>query len=34
MIALGGALGSIVRYWIGSTIADALKPNFPMAHWS
>ena len=28
-IALGGALGSIARYWVGSTIAGRLGARFP-----
>jgi CrcB protein len=28
-IALGGALGSIARYWVGSTIAGRLGTRFP-----
>ena len=28
-IALGGALGSIARYWVGSTIASRLGTRFP-----
>ncbi len=28
-IALGGALGSIARYWVGSTIASRLGTKFP-----
>lgn len=27
-IALGGALGSIARYWVGSTIADRMGTRF------
>jgi CrcB protein len=29
LIALGGALGSIARYWIGSTLANRLGTRFP-----
>ena len=29
LIALGGALGSIARYWVGSTIAGRLGIRFP-----
>lgn len=28
-IALGGALGSIARYWVGSTIASRMGTKFP-----
>jgi fluoride exporter len=28
-IALGGSLGSIARYWVGSTIAGRLGTKFP-----
>jgi CrcB protein len=28
-IALGGSLGSIARYWVGSTIASRLGTKFP-----
>ena len=28
-IALGGALGSIARYWVGSTVASRLGTKFP-----
>jgi fluoride exporter len=28
-IALGGALGSIARYWVGSTISGRLGARFP-----
>lgn len=28
-IALGGALGSIARFWVGSTIASRLGARFP-----
>jgi len=28
-IALGGSLGSIVRYWVGSTISGRLGTKFP-----
>ena len=29
LIALGGALGSIARYWVGSTIAARMGIRFP-----
>lgn len=29
LIALGGALGSIARYWIGTTVASRLGTRFP-----
>jgi fluoride exporter len=29
LIALGGALGSIARYWVGSTIASRMGIKFP-----
>jgi CrcB protein len=29
LIALGGALGSIARFWVGSTIAGRLGTRFP-----
>jgi CrcB protein len=29
LIAIGGALGSIARYWVGSTIAGRLGIRFP-----
>jgi CrcB protein len=29
LIALGGALGSIARYWVGSTVAGRLGMRFP-----
>ncbi len=29
LIALGGGLGSIARYWVGSTIANRLGIRFP-----
>jgi CrcB protein len=29
LIAFGGALGSIARYWVGSTIAQRLGTRFP-----
>lgn len=29
LIALGGALGSMVRYWVGSTIASRVGTKFP-----
>jgi CrcB protein len=28
-IAIGGALGSIARYWVGTTITDRLGAKFP-----
>jgi fluoride exporter len=28
-IALGGSLGSIARYWVGSTVADRMGTRFP-----
>ena len=28
-IAIGGALGSIARYWVGSTVASRLGTKFP-----
>lgn len=28
-IAIGGALGSLARYWVGSTIADRMGTRFP-----
>lgn len=28
-IAIGGALGSIARYWVGSTVSDRLGTKFP-----
>jgi fluoride exporter len=28
-IAVGGALGSMARYWVGSTVADRLGARFP-----
>jgi fluoride exporter len=28
-IAIGGALGSLARYWVGSTIANRLGTRFP-----
>ncbi len=28
-IALGGSLGSIARYWVGSTVANRLGTKFP-----
>jgi CrcB protein len=28
-IAFGGALGSVVRYWVGSTIASRMGTKFP-----
>ena len=28
-IALGGSLGSIARYWVGSTVASRLGTKFP-----
>jgi CrcB protein len=29
LIAVGGALGSIARYWVGSTVAGRLGTKFP-----
>lgn len=29
LIALGGALGSIARYWVGSTISGRMGTKFP-----
>ena len=29
LIALGGALGSIARYWVGSTVAGRMGARFP-----
>jgi len=29
MIALGGALGSILRYWVGSTVSGRMGIKFP-----
>ena len=29
LIALGGALGSVARYWVGSTIANRMGSKFP-----
>ncbi|MGA9072237.1 MAG: fluoride efflux transporter CrcB [Terracidiphilus sp.] len=29
LIAVGGALGSIARYWVGSTIAGRMGTRFP-----
>jgi CrcB protein len=29
IIAFGGALGSVVRYWVGSTIASRMGTKFP-----
>ncbi len=29
IIAFGGALGSMVRYWVGSTIASRMGTKFP-----
>jgi CrcB protein len=29
LIAVGGALGSIARYWVGSTVASRLGTKFP-----
>jgi CrcB protein len=29
LIAIGGALGSIARYWVGSTIAGRMGTRFP-----
>ena len=28
-IALGGSLGSLARYWVGSTVADPMGTRFP-----
>lgn len=28
-IAIGGALGSMARYWVGSTVSDRLGTKFP-----
>lgn len=28
-IAVGGSLGSIARYWVGSTIASRMGTKFP-----
>jgi len=28
-IAIGGALGSVTRYWVGSTISDRFGTRFP-----
>lgn len=30
LIAVGGALGSIARYWVGSTIANRVGTRFPL----
>jgi len=30
LIAAGGALGSIARYWVGSTIAGRMGTRFPL----
>ncbi len=29
LIAVGGALGSIARYWVGSTVANRMGTRFP-----
>ena len=29
LIALGGALGSVLRYWVGSTISGRMGTRFP-----
>ena len=29
LIALGGALGSMARYWVGSTVASRMGTKFP-----
>ena len=29
LIAIGGALGSIARYWVGSTVAGRMGIRFP-----
>ena len=29
LIALGGALGSVARYWVGSTVSSRLGAKFP-----
>jgi CrcB protein len=29
LIAIGGALGSIARYWVGSTVASRMGTKFP-----
>lgn len=29
LIALGGALGSVARYWVGSTVAGRMGVRFP-----
>ena len=29
LIAIGGALGSIARYWVGSTVANRMGTRFP-----
>ncbi|MGA7833083.1 MAG: fluoride efflux transporter CrcB [Terracidiphilus sp.] len=29
LIALGGALGSVARYWVGSTVAGRMGTRFP-----
>jgi len=29
LIALGGAIGSMARYWVGSTIANRMGTKFP-----
>ncbi|HUB29311.1 MAG TPA: fluoride efflux transporter CrcB [Terracidiphilus sp.] len=30
LIAVGGGLGSVVRYWVGSTIAGRMGSRFPL----
>ena len=29
LIAMGGALGSVVRYWVGSTVSGRMGSRFP-----
>ena len=29
LIAIGGALGSLLRYWVGSTVANRMGTRFP-----
>lgn len=29
LIATGGALGSIARYWVGATVASRMETKFP-----
>ena len=29
LVATGGALGSVVRYWVGTTIASRVESRFP-----